>query len=386
MKKIIVMMLLLATLSCLISACKKEPTSISISDTAQISFTGYNGTGVAELSNEYDWLNKIEKGKRESDEKYATKINSLKDAVTYSISPNENLKNGDSVTIYTDVNEDVFVWNNYRSSTRTRTFVVSGLKELQEYNAFEHIKVDFSGLSPYGKITIHELEGLIEGLQFVPTREDGLKNGERLTIDVVAADGSDVKEFCKKAGYVLKDTSMSVKVELNSSYLTSLDDIPEEWLLKMKNKTEELVKTEYEERAKAEKNSKGLRQLVKYRFCGSYLFYMKTDEFKQKEQSETVNDIVMLYAITATSNTGEFIYLYAVSYPTAIIDGDQFSVDLENYSLIKNDFLRGSFTDASGTMCEQIYPGLKDMDEAYRYIILPKIEKYKYETNVNGWK
>ena len=170
-----------------------------------LSFYGYDGLGVAEVERDSAALSVIreellkkveeqEKASKNDDESEEEENNS--EAMRYSIisainsislvvTPNTDLKNGDTVTVKININEAQAKKCNIALEKSEYTYSVSGLKVLQKIDPFEGLTVQFSGSEKNASVKLNN-DGCSDFVRnyvlYQYGAENGWRNGEKLTV------------------------------------------------------------------------------------------------------------------------------------------------------------------------------------------------------------
>ena len=159
---------------------------------------------------------------------YATANFDLKnrkyDMFAYIFSDGTNLKNGDIVTIT--------VAEGYMSyctalgimpKDLTKAYTVEGLQELTTFDAFEGLKVNFSGTAPYGTVSLDDKATKYDELGFTRTDYNKVSNGDEITIEVY-----DVERVIKKYNVIPETTKKTYVVSGLDTLVMEYADVPEE--------------------------------------------------------------------------------------------------------------------------------------------------------------
>ena len=120
---------------------------------------------------------------------------------------------------------------------------VSGLKKVKKIDAFEDMDVSFYGSSPNGSISVY---GAPDGLYYECDPEDGLSNGDEVTITVRSwsDDEGEFDYYAKEYGYVPKEETTTVTVEGLKDYIMDLDK-DKDAVEDLKSEAEKSVKEAY---------------------------------------------------------------------------------------------------------------------------------------------
>ncbi len=194
--KKVVLGVLAVTLVTALTGCGKK--TIDVSETVKAEFEGYDGYGVCTIENEYDWIdNALELyGDKFDDLSY-----DLMDSVTYKMSKQENLSNGDTVTVTPVIGSEAEDYA-FNLTGEPVTFTVEGLQEVEEFDPFDNITVSFEGISPNGTAVITEKKD--NSVSYKPDKQSGLSNGD--TITVTANSFLDMNEYAMEYGKVFSTT------------------------------------------------------------------------------------------------------------------------------------------------------------------------------------
>jgi len=153
-------------------------------------------------------------------------------AFTYAFSADsaqQNLKNGDTVTlelVLDKTEEELARDNGINLTGTTKEYTVEGLAALTEFDPFEWITVEFSGVDGEGKATadIMVVSGMqvLTDLELEKTEFEGLKNGDKITVSFKT---DNAQEIAEKYQMKLSQTSKEYTVEGLGTYVTSLEEL-----------------------------------------------------------------------------------------------------------------------------------------------------------------
>ncbi len=370
-----------------LSSCGKE--NIDLSSDADVIFNGYDGYGTAAI-NEGSWVYDIEEkfGADLSLSKLAKLEDDLDDAVEFSLSSNENLKNGDEVTLTIDVDNDVIKDYDFKLSGGSKTFTVEGLEEIQSFDPFENVAVNFGGMSPNGTATVNTSDANSDiSLNYVLDKESGLKNGDEVTLSIASNSGSDVEEYCLSNGKIPTATEKTFTVEGLAGYATKFEEIPEDTYNKMLSQAEDTIK------ASASSWSEG-NSIKKIENIG-YYFLTPKEGF----ETSTGNELYCVYKITAdiTGYTDskeadaddakpkkrEDVYYTFFNYNNIVLLEDgTCSVDLSSGQMTSNTVNSKYGQPNWFSFDYYTFKGYSDLDSMFNDCITSKISNYTYENTV----
>lgn len=103
---------------------------------------------------------------------------------TYEVSPNENLANGDEVTLVLKTDEETLLQQGMKATRTEAVYVVRGLFEIKDYNPFAALEIIFDGYDGYGTVEINNLNE--KGVErFAVDKQIDLSNGDKITIKLL---------------------------------------------------------------------------------------------------------------------------------------------------------------------------------------------------------
>ena len=123
--------------------------------------------------------------------------------IKYELDKSENLSNGDKITVtvtYSSSLAEVLDAEITPKSGESWTVEVSGLEELHEYDVFADLDVTFEGYNGYGKPKVQINGGTLVGWVF--SQEEGLSNGDTITMTLTGPDGTDLMYYCTEEDFV----------------------------------------------------------------------------------------------------------------------------------------------------------------------------------------
>lgn len=143
-KTIFITLLVLLTCSLMLAGCGRKANAL---DYVDIIFSGSNGNGRAELSmRTLELIESVIGGEPEPNESYSSWLSQYilyDEGITFSCTPEQNLSNGDTVTVTVTVSD---------AAAKTikggeKKFTVSGLPEMQTVDFFRDIAIRYEGIS-----------------------------------------------------------------------------------------------------------------------------------------------------------------------------------------------------------------------------------------------
>lgn len=355
---------------------------INLNDYLEITTSGYEGCGNAIWDFDYsrfedDYQDKL---------KFKGRDNNMMSAVEYvefwlsgSFNHNSELKNGDTVVfswdeeILASLNEKY----NYKFKGNEISTKVENLEEIGTFDVFQGIHIETCGFAPNATAkvckseTAHEASSMIN---YVLDKSTNLSNGDIITVTIESIMG-DVNEFCaQNFGEVPATLTKQFKIDGLSSYVTSIEEIPDDMMNKMKSQVEENLQASIARTWNKNQSLEGVNYL------GVYLLNRKEyDEYS----FEGNNIVYLVYEVNVHEDysskgiDNHYTYYYCASFSNLIIleDGTS-SVDLSSIIGCSNVILRSLNTSPYSTML--FYKGYEDLDSLFDNCVTTHIDNYTY--------
>lgn len=368
-----------------LTGCGKE--TVDVSADTDILVSGYDGHGIATVS-KGDWLMNTEKtyGQGMSLMELAALEAVLYDAVEYSVSPSENLSNGDEVVLTIDVDNSALEDYDFKLAGGEKKITVSGLDKVEAFDPFENVAVNFSGMSPNGSASVNTSDSNIGiSLNYTLDKSSGLKNGDEVTVSISSSSGTDVEEYCMSNGKNPTVTEKTFTVEGLATYAQTLADIPDDMKSKMLAQAEDTIKSKC---IWDEYGTTGVLKSLEY--LGDYYLTGK-DGF----DVSPYNKIYCVYKGTVefnalkrhgdgkTKETGTESFYTCYFYDNIVIMPDNTcSVDLSNGQLAPYSYETDYGYDTGWFPAFYSLHGKEDLDSIFNDRITSQIDKYNYESTV----
>lgn len=217
------LIIVVMALTVLTAGCKSAAT-INLEKLVDVEFTGYNGYGKAEINGarfteavmDALYKNKILEsdsfmGQLVAAEKHpeiidATDVNSI-----CSLDVTEGLSNGDKVVLTFNYDNDRYKDVGIRFKGSSVTLEVSGLEEVDAFDPFEGIVVEFDGYSGYG--SAHIANNPSNGLNYYLDSAEGLKNGDSVKVAASIPGYMTLDEYAEKYGAIPESYGKDFPVE-----------------------------------------------------------------------------------------------------------------------------------------------------------------------------
>lgn len=160
----------------------------------------------------------------------------LEGAVSFELSPKENLSNGDEVTVTAVVDNDTAKEYDLALKGGEKKFTVEGLQEPQELDLFENIDVQFNGIAPY--ITASVNGGSVDvDVDYSIDKAADLSPGDTVTVTAAYDEESLIQK-----GYLVNADTKEYVVPESAKYVTQLSEIPKETIDKMNRQFEDAMR------------------------------------------------------------------------------------------------------------------------------------------------
>lgn len=352
-------------------------TSINLNDYVTISYDGYDTIGTAsytfdreamimEHSEAFGMSSGIDWQALQAD--YL-----LYDCISGSLDKTTGLSNGDTITFHWDnvdiktLEENYKIKLNYSDISES----ITGLETAETFDPFTNIGVIFEGTAPNGTVKIQKDASALGGLNYVPDKNNGLSNGDEITVTLNAAYGDSVEDYCRSQGKIPSVTEKKFTVSGLPSYAMSLDEIPQESIEKMDNQAQETFRANV---AKSWTDSNSMKGIS---LIGNYLLSPKDSSMNVY----THNYLYFVYKIDAENwdNNKEVFSYYYYTYFTDImlLEDGTCSFDLSN-----SVYPRGMYGSESFSTGKYHYEGYQDLDTLFNKQVTSKIDQYIYESTV----
>lgn len=228
--------------------------TIKLADFTTVEVEGYDGYGKATVTLDWEALESKYGKKMQFTDEYSKKMSEygfeitpaewLSSAYAYKADVTSDLSNDDIITVSykaEGVLENVL---KCKIDDSALVYTVSGLEEVETYDAFEKLDVEFSGVSSKGLVSYNYTGD--EDLQF--TDDTGissfytygdLSNGDEVTISINI---SDANAFVAKYGHLPAEMSKTYTVTGLSEYCTEIADISDDAKATLKSQAEDTLK------------------------------------------------------------------------------------------------------------------------------------------------
>lgn len=375
LKPVTIGALLLLITGSLVGCGKKE---IDVMDGVKLEFNGVSGYGTASITNEYYWEDEALEAAGFTDKMDSKDGNEvlealqgvyiIEGAVKYEISPNENLSNGDEVTVIATVDNESVDDYNIEFTGIVKRFKVEGLKEVEQIDLFEGVEIKFEGFAPYVKATVNSQNANKDiNVSYSIDKNDNLTIGDTV---IVTAEYDE--ESLLQKGCIAKENTKKFVVEECDRYVTQLQDIPQEMISKMNKQFEDAFRA-YVAQSWVDKES-----LNSIEYLGSYLLTPK-----EGVDVSLKNIYYGVYKIDIDNDGDTFSYYSYCQFKNIIILKDgTCSVDLADYTMPEGSSFFGSVSGEAFWIGDLFYKGYEKLDSLFNNCVTKNIDRYEYESNV----
>lgn len=363
-------MLLAATV--ILSGCGR--TTIDLKDYLEYEFTGANGYGRVSSS--------IHRDNIVDDHPEAFEIDGDDDAALLgglsaylevedlggSWDKDEDLSNGDSIVFTWDKDAISAIEEEYKVKLKGNDIkvTVEGLKDVEQYDAFEDLEVSFEGYAPKGEVSLNSEKCGIDSLEYTADPSDHLNNGDKVTVTVT------VPEDCaKQYGKVPKETSKEYTVSGLDGYVTSASEIPEETMNAMKKQAEDTRKAKFAQTASEKEKMTGMT------YVGNYFLTLK--DGAETGWYNTHNKLYLIYKTDFEADGGTVSgYWFCKFSDIKVLADGTCSVNTTSYDT-------PSRWDSEIRIANRYsYIGYPDITSLFNQCVTENVESYDYEDNVGN--
>ena len=310
-----------------------KPT-IKLANYTTVEVTGYDGIGTASISIDWDAI----EAKYGNSVKYSSDAKSelgalglsesalstlggdtisvLEMSVDASADKTTELSNNDTITVKYKKNSSIGRYITCNVDTSDLKYTVSGLEEVETFDAFENLKIEYSGVSGDGSLS-YNYEG-DEDLDFSSDNSSYLSNGDEVTISINI---NDVGTFAKKYGHIPEKMSKTYTVEGLSEYCNSIAEIPQAAKDEMRAQADDELSSMI---ASARKYNYANYDISDATYVGDYLCAIKTSA--KDFFTSDYNLYGMVYKMTYN---GKDRYIGVVFNNISANDAGEYEVDLE---------------------------------------------------------
>ncbi|MDL2323964.1 hypothetical protein LJC61_02260 [Ruminococcaceae bacterium OttesenSCG-928-A16] len=161
---------------------------IDMEKCVNVTTTGQNGHAKAKASVDLAMLEAQYMGEN-GDFESAMKIANFETSLSVTVTPNENLSNGDKVTVKIGYSKEAAKKAKVSVKNETFTFTVEGLSDGEPYDAFANISLVYKGVSPQLQVEIQNKasDNFGKSLRYTAEPTETIAKGDNITITVDAS-------------------------------------------------------------------------------------------------------------------------------------------------------------------------------------------------------
>lgn len=224
--------------------------TINLNKYITIESSGYNGYGSVYATIDWDAIEKKYGSKVSftSDAKkeyggflsWTTPIEVLQSDVDVEFDRDtRHLSNGDQLEYTIDVDDEIAKYLKCKLKYKAGSYTVSDLEEVDTFDAFADLDVEFSGISPDGKANLNYTGTLMHSYDFSCDKTSGLSNGDVVTVTI---DEDTAASYVQSIGQIPAEFEKTYTVEGLESYLMHTSEIDEATLQSMQAQASDVYK------------------------------------------------------------------------------------------------------------------------------------------------
>lgn len=379
--------------------------SIDLDDYLTFESSGYDGYGTASASIDWKAIGK-KYGSRlsftdKAHEKYgimvdlAEPLDAVRAGVSVEIDGNGSLSNGDTVTYHWVVDETLPDYVKVKLKYKEGSFAVSGLQEIETFDAFADLDISFGGFSPVGTASLEYNGSELTLYDFALDKAAGLSNGDTVTVSIKR----DVEWYINSLGKAPARAAMQYTVEGLPECIDSYADLTEDFINTVHAEAEDTI---YASVAQADGYS-----VADLTYCGYNLNIARQID----SDTSLANCLNLIYSGTVSDSQGRFHackVFFPVSFGNIVkldgslqyteksifkgvsaLDGTRYTINgfvdpfqcYESHVTANRDAYRAECGDGFEAYADQQkVAALADIDEAYRQALcadaLDQVEGY----------
>ncbi len=384
----------------LIIALSGGGNTINLDNYVEISVTGSEGYGkaTAEINKDAlieDYSGKL-KWKDNSDWEnsalkllYSDPVDALVASLSGSLDETSGLSNGDTIHFIWNIDaDDIEAQINVKLKYSDFDYKVSGLGDMNTYDAFADVSVEFAGTSPEADALLTVKDNYLSESAYSLDKSDNLAIGDTVTV-TISEDAAE--KLVEEKGIYPAEMSHTYTVEDVSYYAESVDEIPDDAMDRLKSESEDAFHSHVANDWEPE-----VIELKSMDFLGTYFLYRKDGI-----EEGNANKIYLIYKIQSTlydeNKDGTFTghdleyYTYVGFFDGIVMTDGTFSINYTEYEcpwdqsdsvsftvtyneyLPVNDRYRELNLKVAGTL---------NLDDMFTYLVTRQVDNYTYEDTV----
>ena len=351
------------------SVLKPEPQQINLNDYLSYEISGYDGDGRIDSSIDLEGVLDDYENLEECN------LSTLRNLIQGSWTQNYDLSNGDDVR---------FVWTVYPSTLEEEYNVVFDYDDVEitvdhleakpAFDPFDYMEVSYSGIAPYGTISISSASTPIGTVNYSASSSSGLRNGDVITVTAYNSTDGDLEYLADDCGYQLTGDTIDFTLDGFDEYLSSISDIPDDTVAMLE---EQAINTFYAE----EYCNWDVGSVVNsISLDGMYLLTMR----ENSNAYDSYNKLFVILAVNSSNSTvSDVEYYYYVGYSNIVLLNDgTVSLNVSNYQVPYGDWFFGDLYGNAFVVenDDHYYVGYQNLDDFYAHEIQNNLVNYTYET------
>lgn len=301
-------------------------TTIDMKDYIQISYTGMNTVGDADI--DVDWMSLDNKALADSGNFLGDSI-LLESSIQVEATPTEDLSNGDTVTVTVTYDEGTAERLKLKFVNTTIDYTVSGLVDGVQTDVFADLAVTFEGIAPQGTVAIqnNSNDSFVKSVSFSVEPSSGLSNGDTVTVTARYNEQNAIDQM-----RVVSETTKTYTVSGLDAYVTTYDQIDQDTIDQMSQQAKDTISTnmlsnKYSYIDAAYDTSKSYPSGLDVESIVLNEVTLQTTYFaasKPDTNNYYNNELIQVYKVSATDNTSPdgVTFYYAVGFHDIIKAGD----------------------------------------------------------------
>lgn len=367
--------------------------TINLNKYITIESSGYNGYGSVYATIDWDAIEKKYGSKVSftSDAKkeyggflsWTTPIEVLQSDVDVEFDRDtRHLSNGDQLEYTIDVDDEIAKYLKCKLKYKAGSYTVSDLEEVDTFDAFADLDVEFSGISPDGKANLNYTGTLMHSYDFSCDKTSGLSNGDVVTVTI---DEDTAASYVQSIGQIPAEFEKTYTVEGLESYLMHTSEIDEATLQSMQAQASDVYK------AYAANDWIESESLESLDYIGTYLL---TPKDTNAYSYNVMNKLYLVYKVgvrdTFSNDSGSYdqvntVYWYISFHDLMVGQDGKVTVNLSDYGTPSDKFtidsgLRGN--NWFGSNQAWYYHGYETLDELYKAAVTKNMDAFNHEDNV----
>ena len=235
----------LIVLICVLAAGSR---TINLDKYLTIETSGYNGYGEATAT--IDWARMEKECSKKISFSQKAKNNALvrtfstpfyvfRECVGVKLDKYKDLSNGDEINYTWSISSEMELYLNCKVKyTTDGKKKVSDLTEVETFDAFADLQIEFTGSAPAGRAELKYSGDMLSSYDFSMDKSSGLSNGDVITVTL----DDYVQSNClSKYGKVPAEKSKEYTVSGLSEYVGAFKDLPEDFITKVKSEAEDTI-------------------------------------------------------------------------------------------------------------------------------------------------